>query len=55
MVCAAPAACGEAVDVDEVVRLLRKSGMHPPFLLRFPDIVSHRLQKLQVLGSSPRS
>ncbi len=41
--------------MDEVVRLLRKSGMHPPFLLRFPDIVSHRLQKLQVLGSSPRS
>ena len=39
---------GEAVDVDEVVRLLRANGVHPPMLLRFPDIVSHRLRKLQV-------
>lgn len=43
-----PAASVEAVDVDEVVRMLRAAGVHPPLLLRFPDIVAHRFNKLQV-------
>ena len=51
--CRDPAASEEAVDVDEVVRVLRAAGVHPPLLLRFPDIVSHRLAKLQVGGPAP--
>lgn len=42
------AASADAVDVEEAVKLLREHGVHPPVLLRFPDIVSHRLRKLQV-------
>ena len=38
---------GGAVDVDEAVQLLRDAGIRPPVLLRFPDIASHRLAKLQ--------
>lgn len=44
------AASKEEVDVDEVVRTLRAAGVHPPLLLRFPDIVAHRLNKLQVVS-----
>ena len=46
------AASVEAVDIDEAVRMLRAAGVHPPLLLRFPDIVAHRLNKLQVQSLS---
>lgn len=42
------AASSDEVDIDEAVKLLRKHGVHPPVVLRFPDIVCHRLRKLQV-------
>jgi arginine decarboxylase-like protein len=41
-------ASSDKVDIDEAVKLLRKHGVHPPVVLRFPDIVCHRLRKLQV-------
>ena len=39
---------GEAVDVLEVVEVLGERGLQTPLLLRFPDIVAHRLRQLQV-------
>jgi arginine decarboxylase len=39
---------GEEVDVLEVVQVMAARGLQTPLLLRFPDIVAHRLRQLQV-------
>lgn len=35
-----------SVDVFEIVQHLRKKGVHPPLLLRFPQILATRVQEL---------
>ncbi|KAK9843109.1 hypothetical protein WJX74_007147 [Apatococcus lobatus] len=48
-VCVNP--CGEAddheVSIPELVSKLQEQGLHTPILLRFPDILCHRLQQQQ--------
>ena len=36
------------MDVLEVVQTLERRGLHTPLLLRFPDILAHRVRLLQV-------
>lgn len=43
---------GDAIDVLEVVHVLEERGLQTPLLLRFPDIVGHRLRQLQVLNTT---
>jgi len=34
------------IDVPEVVEALRQRGLSPPFLVRFPEILAHRVERL---------
>lgn len=43
---------GDAIDVLEVVHVLEERGLQTPLLLRFPDIIGHRLRQLQVLKTT---
>ena len=39
---------GPVIDLFHLTRAVQARGLQPPLLLRFPEIVAHRMQQLQV-------